>query len=88
MKPNIGTLNAYVRIMCGLTMLVWSGGRLHHGRYDTSRHVLCVMMGAMKVAEGITRFCPLTKMISDSMTKTTESTEEQANSSSVNMYDL
>ncbi|SFE88873.1 YgaP family membrane protein [Alteribacillus iranensis] len=87
MRPNIGTLNAYVRITCGLTMLAWSGGKLN-GRYDTGRHLLCVMLGAMKVAEGITRFCPLTKMITDSMSRGNESSEEQANTSSVNMYDL
>ncbi|WP_158734631.1 DUF2892 domain-containing protein [Alteribacillus sp. YIM 98480] len=66
MKPNIGTLNAMVRITCGLTILACSTAELTKYRRN-GRHLLYAMMGAMKVAEGITRFCPLTKMITDSV---------------------
>ncbi|WP_240376055.1 YgaP family membrane protein [Bacillus piscicola] len=89
MKPNIGLLNAYVRIACGLTMMAWSTPHLTRS-YRSGRHLFCVMMGAMKVAEGITRFCPLTKMISDSFSqKETEYTDsDYTHHASVNMNDL
>jgi hypothetical protein len=59
MKPNIGIVNALVRITFGLTVLAWSTARFTKRPYRES-YLLAAMAGAMKVAEGITRFCPLT----------------------------
>ncbi|SDH77491.1 Protein of unknown function [Alteribacillus persepolensis] len=70
MKQNIGTLNALVRITCGLTMLAWSTAELTDFRKNSGRQLFIAAMGAMKVAEGITRFCPLTKMVTDSVSNT------------------
>lgn len=50
MEKNIGDTDAYLRIACGLTMFGF-------GVMDRSRPL--VALGAMKVAEGITRWCPL-----------------------------
>ncbi|MBU8906396.1 YgaP family membrane protein [Desertibacillus haloalkaliphilus] len=67
MKPNIGIVNAMVRITAGFTILAWATAKLvrnsstFNNRSDTSV-LLCVALGAMKVAEGITRFCPLTEL--------------------------
>jgi hypothetical protein len=62
MKPNISLVNALIRIACGLTVISWSTARLarrpHHSSY-----LFMTMMGALKVAEGITRFCPLTLLM-------------------------
>ena len=55
MKKNVGDMDAYLRIAGGLTML-------GVGVMDRSR--LMVALGAMKVAEGITRYCPLLDMLS------------------------
>ncbi|NEU31667.1 DUF2892 domain-containing protein [bacterium LRH843] len=59
MKPNIGRLDAYCRITMGLTILACSTAKLVR-RPTATMPMLGAMMGGMKVAEGITRFCPLT----------------------------
>lgn len=50
MEKNVGDLDAYFRITCGLTLL-------GIGVIGSSK--LLSFLGSMKVAEGITRFCPL-----------------------------
>lgn len=59
MKPNISIINALVRITFGLTILTWATARFTKRPYRES-YLLAAIVGAMKVAEGITRFCPLT----------------------------
>jgi hypothetical protein len=59
MKPNIGIVNALVRITFGFTILTWATARLTKRPYRGS-YLLAAMMGAMKIGEGMTRFCPLT----------------------------
>ncbi|KOO41229.1 YgaP family membrane protein [Priestia koreensis] len=59
MKQNIGTLNALIRITLGFTVLAWSIARLSRRPYKQS-HLVYAMLGGMKIAEGFTRFCPLT----------------------------
>ncbi|MFB5661206.1 DUF2892 domain-containing protein [Alteribacillus sp. HJP-4] len=66
MKPNIGTLNALIRITAGLTILSWASGAFHKRRSD-GMVTVWALIGAMKTAEGITRFCPMTKMLTDSI---------------------
>ncbi len=51
LQPNMGTLDAYVRLMLG-TILVGSAATCK------KHHALLLLLGSMKVAEGITRFCP------------------------------
>lgn len=57
-KPNIGTLNAFIRITLGFTLLGWGTAALMR-RSRSNFPLFSVIMGAMKVAEGITRFCPV-----------------------------
>jgi hypothetical protein len=57
--PNIGILNALIRITVGLTILSWSTAKLVKRPWRDS-YLLMAMLGAMKVAEGIVRYCPLT----------------------------
>ncbi|SEN73742.1 YgaP family membrane protein [Lihuaxuella thermophila] len=54
MQKNIGTVDAIMRISCGLAGLAWSASR---GRRDFP--YVFAAMSAMKVAEGITRYCPM-----------------------------
>ncbi|MBP3952575.1 YgaP family membrane protein [Bacillus suaedae] len=61
MKPNIGRIDSYCRITMGFTMLAWSTAKLS-GKSDPAMPLLMAMCGGMKVAEGITRFCPLVYM--------------------------
>jgi hypothetical protein len=57
-KPNIGILNALVRITIGLSVLAWSTAK-HTKMPWRDSYVLLGILGAMKVAEGIVRFCPI-----------------------------
>lgn len=50
MKKNVGDLDAFLRITAGLSMLGLGIKR------DSNSFIL---LGSMKVAEGLTRFCPL-----------------------------
>lgn len=49
MKKNIGDVDSYIRLTGGLTLL---------GIGITKKSNLMIAFGAMKVAEGITKFCP------------------------------
>lgn len=65
MKQNINTLNAIMRMTAGLTVLVWATAQLARRPFQQSILIIA-MMGAMKVAEGVTRYCPLTAIIENS----------------------
>lgn len=60
-KPNIGLINAIVRITFGLTILAWTTAKMVKRPWRES-YFWVSAMAAMKVAEGITRFCPLTAL--------------------------
>lgn len=57
MKKNVGRMDAYFRIMMGIALVTFGGARLvrKRGRKGT----LMVLFGASKLAEGLTRFCPM-----------------------------
>ena len=61
-QPNIGILNALIRITMGLTILSWSTAKLGKRPYCRS-YLWVALCGAMKVAEGIVRYCPVTDFI-------------------------
>lgn len=63
MKQNIGTVNSMVRITGGLTLLAWSIAKMSRQPKPSSGQLLVSLMGAQKVAEGITRYCPLTEAL-------------------------
>lgn len=46
----MGLLDAYIRIFLGLIMLAGCSGQ--------KKHPIMTVLGSMKVAEGVTRFCP------------------------------
>ncbi len=58
-KRNIGTINAMLRITFGLTALSWLTARMTRKPWKES-YILMAMLAAMKVAEGILRYCPMT----------------------------
>ncbi|WP_027410397.1 DUF2892 domain-containing protein [Anoxybacteroides tepidamans] len=60
-KVNIGIWNALIRITCGLTILAWATAKMVKRPWRDS-YIIVAMLAAMKVAEGITRFCPLTAL--------------------------
>lgn len=65
MKPNISMMNAIMRITCGLTAIAWATSKMSRRRNCLS-FIFVAMMGAMKVAEGIHRYCPVTDILKNS----------------------
>ena len=61
-QQNIGILNAMVRITCGLTMLSYITAKMVRRPYK-QMYIFWAAAAAMKVAEGIVRYCPMTAMI-------------------------
>ncbi|MCD7034407.1 DUF2892 domain-containing protein [Metabacillus sp. GX 13764] len=61
-KPNIGIVNALIRITIGMTIVSIAGAR-YTKRPGKESLILLIMLGAMKVGEGILRFCPVTFMV-------------------------
>jgi len=60
-SPNIGIINALIRITCGLTMVAFFTAKLSRKPWCNS-YVFMIFLGAMKVAEGIVRYCPVTEL--------------------------
>jgi hypothetical protein len=58
MRKNVGTIDALMRITIGLTGVAWGTARMVHDP-DRGLPMLVILASAMKVAEGITRFCPM-----------------------------
>lgn len=59
--PNIGILNALIRITIGLTLLSWCTAKLVKQPWRDS-YLFVALCAAMKVAEGIVRYCPMTAL--------------------------
>ncbi|ABS20646.1 MULTISPECIES: YgaP family membrane protein [Bacillus cereus group] len=62
MKPNIGTINALIRITLGFVLLSCSTAKLVRKPWCTWSQVL-LWWGAMKIAEGFVRFCPIVEVL-------------------------
>lgn len=59
MQSNIGIVNALIRLTCGFTMLAWATAKMVKRPYNDT-YCTIAMLAAMKIGEGITRFCPVT----------------------------
>jgi hypothetical protein len=77
-KPNIGILNSLIRITIGLTILSWSTAKLVKRPWRDS-YLLMACIGAMKVGEGIVRYCPLTALYDMGQTMMQNRTESEQN---------
>lgn len=62
MQRNVGTVDALMRITVGLTGVAWGISRMVY-EPKRSMPILVTMASAMKVAEGVTRFCPMLAMM-------------------------
>lgn len=65
LRPNIGIVNALIRITCGLSILAWVTARYTKRPWRDSYFVV-IFLSAMKVGEGILRFCPITYLFENS----------------------
>lgn len=64
LTPNISEQNAFVRMICGVTMTSFGTARL--ARNSTCKiGMLMVVAGAMKVAEGYYQYCPVVAMMEE-----------------------
>jgi hypothetical protein len=75
MKPNIGRVDALCRITIGFTTLAWSTAKLVR-KPNENMPLFAAICGGMKIAEGITRFCPLTYVAEHKMVSTQEHIHE------------
>jgi hypothetical protein len=62
MRQNIGLVNSMIRIIAGLTLLSVYTSKLTRKPYKES-YMLMILLAAMKVAEGIVRYCPMTDLM-------------------------
>ncbi|MGM9924864.1 MAG: DUF2892 domain-containing protein [Bacillus sp. (in: firmicutes)] len=60
-KPNISTINALLRITCGLAMLSSLTAKMVRRPWKNS-YIIWAFIASMKVAEGIVRYCPMTAL--------------------------
>jgi hypothetical protein len=67
LKKNVGDIDAFLRITLGFAGLAWSISKMSRNRYDQSAPV-ATLLSAMKIAEGIVRFCPLSALLGISTT--------------------
>ncbi len=83
LTPNIGLLNSFIRLTGGFTMLAWGTAKLIKRPFSNSP-LIAIVLGSMKVAEGFTRFCPLTFLFEERME---ELAQENVNESAEKSYD-
>lgn len=57
-RKNVDTIDALIRITVGLTGVAWGTAEMMKRRNQTTPFLI-TMCSAMKVAEGITRYCPM-----------------------------
>ncbi|MFC0523671.1 DUF2892 domain-containing protein [Pontibacillus salicampi] len=74
-RPNIGIINAMIRITVGLTMLSYTTARLIRKPWRQNS-LFMAMIGAMKVAEGIVRYCPVTALMEGRQEKRNQKEQE------------
>ena len=60
MKRNVGDLDAYLRLTLGLTLL---------GYGIIKKAKLPIILGSMKITEGILRWCPMSELMDISTTE-------------------
>ncbi|PKR83980.1 YgaP family membrane protein [Heyndrickxia camelliae] len=87
-SPNIGIVNALIRITCGLTIVAYFTAKLSRKPWCNS-YLIMILMGAMKVAEGIVRYCPVTELYQkgQGMMNQNNSQQKQHNESQNNNQD-
>jgi hypothetical protein len=76
MKQNIGIVNALIRLTFGFTMLAWATARLAKRPHRES-YLMVMMIAAMKIGEGIVRFCPVTYLFEEYQTNQANDTSQE-----------
>lgn len=79
-KQNIGIMNALIRITVGLTMLSWATAKLVKRPWRNS-YLFIAFLAAMKVGEGIVKYCPMTDVIQNQMNGSDSDSNKNGNES-------
>lgn len=79
-KQNIGIMNALIRITVGLTMLSWATAKLVKRPWRNS-YLFIAFLAAMKVGEGIVKYCPMTDVIQNQMNGSDSDSNKNENES-------
>lgn len=48
-----------MRITCGFTFLTWAMAKMVKKPWKNQSYIIVVMLSAMKIGEGILRYCPV-----------------------------
>ena len=81
-KQNISILNALMRITCGFTFLTWATAKMVKKPWKNQSYLMVVILSAMKIGEGILRYCPVVDVMENgqSMMKEKKNKDEFPNS--------
>lgn len=77
-KQNISIINALMRITCGFTFLTWATAKMVKKPWKNQSYLMVVILSAMKIGEGILRYCPVVDVMENgqSMMKEKEQKDE------------
>lgn len=64
LQPNISEENAFIRMICGVSMTAFGIGRISRNPTCTIGRLM-IFGGAMKVAEGYYQYCPVTAIVKE-----------------------
>ncbi|MFU2016687.1 YgaP-like transmembrane domain [Peribacillus butanolivorans] len=67
-KQNISIINALMRITCGFTFLSWATAKMVKKPWKNQSYLFVVMISAMKIGEGILRYCPIVDAMENGQT--------------------
>ncbi|CAH0284918.1 hypothetical protein SRABI96_04085 [Peribacillus sp. Bi96] len=67
-KQNISIINALMRITCGFTFLTWATAKMVKKPWKNQSYLVVVMISAMKIGEGILRYCPIVDAMENGQT--------------------
>ncbi|ETT88824.1 YgaP-like transmembrane domain [Viridibacillus sp. FSL R5-0477] len=76
-SENLSTKNAFMRLTCGITMTAFGIGRISRDSNCTGGRLM-IIIGAMKTAEGILKYCPTKAMMNSTMKSVVDSSMTSA----------
>ncbi|MGE7907146.1 YgaP-like transmembrane domain [Peribacillus sp. NPDC094092] len=83
-KQNISIINALMRITCGFTFLTWAMAKMVKKPWKNQSYIIVVMLSAMKIGEGILRYCPVVDAMENRQNLMTNEPKQEHES---NQYD-
>ncbi|MGG4267644.1 YgaP-like transmembrane domain [Peribacillus simplex] len=85
-KQNISIINALTRITCGFTFLTWAMAKMVKKPWKNQSYIIVVMLSAMKIGEGILRYCPVTDALENRQTLMKNEPKQESESTSSDSY--